>query len=45
MTRDLIEKVEKKDDDMKIFNLEMVGLSPNACTILLIIVNDLYVLE
>lgn len=27
---DLIE-----DDDMKIFNLEMVGLSPNACTILL----------
>lgn len=27
---DLIE-----DDDMKIFNLEVVGLSPNACTILL----------
>lgn len=27
---DLIE-----DDDMKIFNLEMIGLSPNACTILL----------
>lgn len=24
-----------EDDDMKIFNLEMVGLSPNACTILL----------
>lgn len=27
---DLIE-----DDDMKIFNLEMIGLSPNACAILL----------
>lgn len=27
---DLIE-----DDNMKIFNLEMIGLSPNACTILL----------
>lgn len=26
---DLIE-----DDDMKTFNLEMIGLSPNACTIL-----------
>lgn len=24
-----------EDDDMKIFNLEVVGLSPNACTILL----------
>lgn len=35
-------KVSKDDEDIKIFNLEMTGLSPNSCTILLQYFASLY---